>query len=186
MFSPKWSYITFHLYCHWDQIKQVIALINQSLDCIALCAQTVGPKKVTYNAVIQSAQITQRFYCLLRILRIRFCTFLLVCFLFICQYLFPLFTFQMVLPFLVTPPKIPYPICPPCLQTVPHIHFPDMAFPYTGASSLHRSNGLSSHWCLKWPSSATKVAGAIGSLCLVFQTLGALGIMVGTCSFCGD
>jgi hypothetical protein len=33
---------------------------------------------------------------------------------------------------------------------------------YTGALSLLRTNGISSHWCLTRPSWATYAAGAIG------------------------
>ena len=40
--------------------------------------------------------------------------------------------------------KNPYPIPFPLL-TNSHSHFADLAFPYTGASSFHRTNGLSSH-----------------------------------------
>jgi hypothetical protein len=36
-----------------------------------------------------------------------------------------------------------------------------LAFSYTGASSLHRTKGLSSHWWLTRPSSATYAAGAM-------------------------
>ena len=56
----------------------------------------------------------------------------------------------MLSPFVVSIPKTPYPILPyPCFcEGVPppiHSHFPILAFPYTGASSLHRTKGLSSH-----------------------------------------
>ena len=39
--------------------------------------------------------------------------------------------------------------------------FPTLAFPYTGALSLHWTKGLSSHWCPTRPSSATYTAGAM-------------------------
>jgi hypothetical protein len=66
-----------------------------------------------------------------------------------------------------------------------------LAFPYTGASSLHRTKGLSSLWCTTRPSSATYVTGAMGhSMCtpwLVVYSPGALeGLVGGYCySFCG-
>ena len=50
-------------------------------------------------------------------------------------------------PFLVSPPKTPYSITsfPLRTNTPTHSHFPVLAFPYTGALSLHRIKGLSSH-----------------------------------------
>jgi hypothetical protein len=60
---------------------------------------------------------------------------------------------------------------------------PSLAFPYTGALSLHRTKGLSSHWCQTRPSSATYAAEAMGPsrcpLWLVVYSLGALGDLVG-------
>jgi hypothetical protein len=64
----------------------------------------------------------------------------------------------MLSPFPVSPPESPYPI--PCLPATMgvfphppiHPHLPALAFPYTGASSLHRTKGLFSHWCLTRPS----------------------------------
>jgi hypothetical protein len=47
--------------------------------------------------------------------------------------------------FLVSLLKISYPIPPPPAQQSTLSHFPVLAFPYTGASSLHRTKGLSSH-----------------------------------------
>ena len=41
-----------------------------------------------------------------------------------------------------------------------HSHLPALAFPYTVASSLHRTKGILFHWCLTRPSSATYTAGA--------------------------
>ena len=59
-----------------------------------------------------------------------------------------------------------------------HSSLTALAFPYTGASSLHRTKGLSSHWCLTRSSSATYVAGAMGpsmhTLWLIVYCLGAL------------
>jgi hypothetical protein len=50
-----------------------------------------------------------------------------------------------------------------------HSHFSILAFPYTWASSLHRTKGLSSHWCPTRPSSATYAAGAMGpSMCTLW------------------
>jgi hypothetical protein len=42
------------------------------------------------------------------------------------------------------------------------LSFPSLAFPYTRASSLHRTKGLSSHSCLIRPSSSTYATGAMG------------------------
>jgi hypothetical protein len=53
---------------------------------------------------------------------------------------------------------IPSPPTPFCLPT--------MSPPYTGASSLHRIKGLSSHWCLTRPSSVTYAAGSIVPPCV--------------------
>jgi hypothetical protein len=69
--------------------------------------------------------------------------------------------FQMLSPFMVFPMEIPYFIPPPLasMRMLPHSptcsHLPTLPFPSTGASSLHRTKGLSSHWCLTRPSSAT-------------------------------
>jgi hypothetical protein len=68
----------------------------------------------------------------------------------------------------VSPPQTPYsvPHPPASMRVLPHptTHscFLDMAFLYTGASSLPRTKGLSSHWCMTRPSSATYAAGAMG------------------------
>lgn len=60
--------------------------------------------------------------------------------------------------------------------------FPVLAFLYTGALSLHRTKGLSSHWCSISPSSAKHAAEALSpSLCtlwLVVWSLEALGVLV--------
>ena len=58
----------------------------------------------------------------------------------------------------------------PCSTTA--LYVPDLAFPYTGALSLHRNHGLFSQWCLKSPSSATYVAGAM--FFHVYSLLGSL------------
>jgi hypothetical protein len=49
-----------------------------------------------------------------------------------------------------------------------HSCLPALAFPYTGASSLHRTKGLSSYWCPTRPSFATY---AVGSMSLFMCTL---------------
>jgi hypothetical protein len=47
-----------------------------------------------------------------------------------------------------------------------HFCLPVLAFPYTGALGLHRTEGLFSHWCPTRPSSATYLAGVMGpSMC---------------------
>ena len=88
-----------------------------------------------------------------------------------CSFLFPfywifyLFTFQMLFPFLVYPPEATYPIHPHLIPPT-HSHFTTLAFPNTGTSSLHRTKGLSSHWYQTRPSSAKYVARAMGpSMC---------------------
>jgi hypothetical protein len=82
-------------------------------------------------------------------------------------YIFSLFTFQMA--FLVSPPKTPYHIHPPLAHQPTHSHFPILAFPYTGASTLYRIKSLSSHWCSKRPPSATYAAGAMGPfMCILW------------------
>ena len=51
----------------------------------------------------------------------------------------------MLSPFLIFPLKTPDPQhAPPAYQPT-YICFPVLAFPYTGASSRHRTKGLSSH-----------------------------------------
>jgi hypothetical protein len=77
-------------------------------------------------------------------------------------------------------PISPYPVnphyilpFPPSMRVLPHppthSHLTSLALPYTRASSLHRTKGLSFHWCPTKPSSATYAAGAMG------PSLGALG-----------
>jgi hypothetical protein len=68
------------------------------------------------------------------------------------------------------------PLSPPlllwgCSPTYPPTHscFAALAFPYTGALSLARTKGLSSHWCPIRPSSATYATGAMSpSLCTLW------------------
>jgi hypothetical protein len=73
------------------------------------------------------------------------------CFLKKKKLLFYLFTFQMFSPFLVSPLQTPYPIPFPTASVRVHTHIPThscltaLAFPYTGALSLHRTKGLPSH-----------------------------------------
>jgi hypothetical protein len=85
-------------------------------------------------------------------------TFSLLSFFYYFYEIFSLFTFQVVSPFLVSPLKIPYPI-PPLPRVFPHLpthsHFYGLMFPYTGASSLQRTKGLSSHRCPTRASFAT-------------------------------
>ena len=73
------------------------------------------------------------------------------------------------------------PLSPPLspAQQPTHCCFLALEFPYTGAQSLHRTRGLSSHGGLIRPSSDTYAAGAMNpTICflwLVVQSLGALG-----------
>jgi hypothetical protein len=61
-------------------------------------------------------------------------------------WVFYLFTFQMS-SFSVSPPQTPYsiPLTPPSMRVLlhpfTHLHLTSLAFPYTGASSLHRTKG---------------------------------------------
>jgi hypothetical protein len=84
-------------------------------------------------------------------------------------YIFSLFTFQMLSPFLVSTLQTPFPIPPSTAHQLIHSCFLALAFPYTGSESLHRTKGLSYHW---WPirlSSATYEAGVMGpSLCTLW------------------
>ena len=65
---------------------------------------------------------------------------------------YPLFWFP--------PWKAPILSPPPPAHQPTHSRFPVLAFPYTRESSLHRTKGLSSHWCLTRPSSASYAAEA--------------------------
>ena len=51
----------------------------------------------------------------------------------------------MLSPFLVSPLKTAYPLPPPPAHQPTHSSFLVLAFPYTGASSLHRTKGLYFH-----------------------------------------
>jgi hypothetical protein len=90
------------------------------------------------------------------------------------------------------PLKTPFLITPSLAHQPTLSCFPVLEFPYTEASSFHRTKGLSPHWCPTRPFSATYAAGALGpSMCtlwLVVQSLGALGALVGSycCSSYGD
>ena len=93
-------------------------------------------------------------------------------------WIFSLFIFQMLSPFPVSPPQTPYPILPlpASMRVLPHPPnhscLPALAFPYTAASRLHRTKGLSSHWCPTKQSSVTYVAGAMGcSMCTLWLVL---------------
>jgi hypothetical protein len=72
-------------------------------------------------------------------------------------------------------PRTLHPILPPCFyEDVPPtislpIHTsPPSNSPTLGASSPHRTKGLSSHWCLTRTSSAAYAAGGMGPSCLLF------------------
>ena len=82
--------------------------------------------------------------------------------------IFSLFTFQMLSPFLVSPPKIPY----PSSHCSPNLPLPllVLAFPYTGAYSLLKTKGLSSHWWPTRPSSATYAARDTSSGGILFSS----------------
>jgi hypothetical protein len=48
-------------------------------------------------------------------------------------------------------------------------HLTALVFPYSGASNLHRTKGLPSHWCQIGPSSLTYVSGAMDpSVCTLW------------------
>jgi hypothetical protein len=88
-------------------------------------------------------------------------------FFFFFYWILSLFILEILSPFPVPPPEIPYLFSPPLasMRVFPHppTHscFSVLVFPYTGALSLHRTKGLFSHWCPTRPSSATYVAGAM-------------------------
>ena len=74
-------------------------------------------------------------------------------------------------PSLPSPNPLSHPSSPCFYEgTSPHTHAPKhshltvLAFPYTGASSLHRTKGIPSHWCQIRTSFATYAAGAMGPL----------------------
>jgi hypothetical protein len=92
----------------------------------------------------------------------------------------------MLSPFLVSPLKTPYPVTSAPAHQPTHSHFLALAFPYTGAYHLHRTMGLSSHWCLTRLSSATYEHRAMSpTMCflwLVVWSQKALGVLVS--SYC--
>jgi hypothetical protein len=74
---------------------------------------------------------------------------------------FTLETPYLILPTLASMRMLPNPPTHSCL--------PALTFPYTGASSLHRTKGLSSHWCPKRPSLATYATKAmVPSMCTLW------------------
>jgi hypothetical protein len=90
-------------------------------------------------------------------------------------WLFCLFTFHLLYPFLVPSPKKPHPttLSPASTRVLPYprVHSCPMAlaFPYAEASHLHRTKDLPSLWCQTRPSSATHAAGAMGlSVCILW------------------
>jgi hypothetical protein len=92
--------------------------------------------------------------------------FLLAFFLF--YWIFYLFTFQILFPFLHPSPKpsIPFPLpllllacclIHPPIPTSPLSNYPTLGHP----SRLHKTKGLSSHWCLTRPCSGTHVSSGV-------------------------
>ena len=72
-----------------------------------------------------------------------------------------------VIPFPDYPSKNP--LSPPPAHQPTYSYFLVLAFPYTGALSLLRTKGLSSHWCLTRPSSATNAARAMSpTMCFLW------------------
>jgi hypothetical protein len=76
---------------------------------------------------------------------------------------------------MLPPPRVSSPRTPilptsPRLLPHPHAHSrpTTLAFPYAGASCLHRTKGLHSLWRQTRPSSATYAAGAMGPSCVLF------------------
>ena len=65
---------------------------------------------------------------------------------------------QMLSPFLVSSPNVPYTLPPPPAPQPTHSCFLALASPYTGAYNLHKTKGLSSQWWPTRPSSATNAA----------------------------
>jgi len=77
--------------------------------------------------------------------------FFLIFKIFFFYWIFSLFTFRMLSSSPVSPPEtchLPLLLrgCSPIYLPTPS-HFPVLTFPYTGASSLHRTKGLFSDWC---------------------------------------
>ena len=93
-------------------------------------------------------------------------------------WIFYLFIFQMLILFWFPLWKPPYPtlplpasmrvLCHPPTYSCP----PALAFPNTGELSLHRTKGLSSHWCPTRPSSSTYATGAMD--CALWNLVGSL------------
>jgi hypothetical protein len=68
----------------------------------------------------------------------------------------------------LSPLQPPHPIPPPFASKRVLLHSPTH-FPFAGASSLHRTKDLSSHWSRTRQSSATCAAGAMGpSMCTLW------------------
>jgi hypothetical protein len=67
----------------------------------------------------------------------------------------------------VIPPKAPIPPSPPPAHQPTHSHFLSWYSP-TLEHRVSRTKGLSSHWCLTRPSSATYTAGAMVPPCVLF------------------
>jgi hypothetical protein len=99
----------------------------------------------------------------------------------VCPFLlFYLFTFQMLketlfqFPLCKAPIIFPIPLASMRVLPPPtHSHLTTLVSPYSGASSLHRTNGLPSHWCPTRLSSATSAARAMGTL-NVYSLIGGL------------
>jgi hypothetical protein len=110
---------------------------------------------------ISKALTSKRFRKIFFYIKICYVIFLIGYFLYLHFKCYPLSQF---------PPGNPYPILPPPASMrmfpYPYTHscLPTLTFPYTGASSIHRTKGLSSYWWLIRPLSATYAAGAMGSL----------------------
>jgi hypothetical protein len=79
------------------------------------------------------------------------------------NWIFYVFTFQILSHFTVSPLETISPISPPSasmkMPAPTHSHLTVLA--YTGATSLHWTKGLYSHWCQKSPSSALYSVGAM-------------------------
>ena len=129
-------------------------------------SQSTGCAYSRVNVPVWSLKISATFFSVLL-----FSCFLvddLIAFLFFfLNWIFYLFTFQMLFPFPISPSETFYPIpSPPTsmrvypLPTQP-LPLPHPQFPYIGALSLHWTKGFSSHRCPTRPSFATYVAGAM-------------------------
>jgi hypothetical protein len=86
-------------------------------------------------------------------------------------------------PFSMLPPSpVSHPPPPTSMRVFlyPPTHSSLSAFtlPYTGASCLHRNEGLSYHWCLTKSSSATYTAGAMG-LSFTLEGIGCQVVLTG-------